>query len=208
VQNDLTRPSILPNSPPFHPFGSANGATKPSNDHRLPRLDLKTQSDTEHWSETDHQASICKLEEEWRLEQYKALYQATRSNKRIAQGKNQQGWSSSFSGFLRSETQFHKVHNCQGMKSPTVNLPSVVTYSSPISESLSRQYTHPESFPYCTVPLSPSTSKQILDLDLKSEGREASNHLFGTVKIPKKKNVYGQYHATSRWSLSFYTKPR
>jgi hypothetical protein len=85
----------------------------------------------------------------------------------------------------------------QGMKSHTANLASivtyfstVVTYFSPISESLSRQKNHLLSIPYCTTFTKYSTSKQLPDLGLISERREASNHLFGTVETPQR-NVCG-----------------
>ena len=125
--------------PPFDPLGPANQATKPSDNHWLPRLDLKLQSDTERWSETDHQASIWKLEKECRLEQCKGLYQATLFIKEIVHERINKADLLNSRAFSQERLKFTKYIINQGMKSPTVNLPLVFTYSSPISGSLSRQ---------------------------------------------------------------------
>lgn len=96
----------------------------------------------------------------------------------------------------RERFKFTEYTINQGMKLPTVNLPfhchlffANVTYSSPLSLILRQSpslYLDSKvtQHLFLIVPLSPSTSKQISDSDLESEGREASNHLLGIIKTP------------------------
>lgn len=81
-----------------------------------------------------------KLQEE--LEHYKGLYQATRSNKELVQaGEGHINKVVLFCTRASSQErlEFTKYTIKHRMKAPTVNLSSVVTYPSLISESLSGQ---------------------------------------------------------------------
>jgi hypothetical protein len=160
--------------PPFDPLGPANQATKPSDNYWLPRLDLKLQSDTERWSETDHQASIWKLEKECRLEQCKGLYQATLFIKEIVHERINKADLLNSRAFSQERLKFTKYIINQGMKSPTVNLPLVFTYSSPISGSLSRQWNDPASIPYCITFTKYKQTNPSVGFEIWEEGGQQS----------------------------------